>query len=98
LDYDKIVGVNEFPKSNIKYFPNPLTNNSILNITIAKSDNYNISIYDSNSKIITLVHNGYLAEGTNKFNLNTTQYSNGTYFCRITNKNYSETLKIIIEK
>jgi hypothetical protein len=93
-----ITGVKNNALSDSKNTPNPFMNQTEIKINIPKSNNYKIEIYNTVSKLIEQIHNDYLEQGEHKFLWNSANYPTGTYFCRITGKDYSVTLKILLQR
>lgn len=62
------------------------------------SGKYKISISDINSKVLEVLHEGFLEQGEHKFQWIPNGVPSGVYYCTITGQNFSKTLKIILEK
>ncbi|GAB1371889.1 hypothetical protein MASR1M45_19510 [Candidatus Kapaibacterium sp.] len=99
FDIEKYVtGVSIFSSKKSQIIPNPITNHVEIKIDIPRISNYVIQIFDSNTKLIENIYEGLLENGENTFIWDPSKYPTGTYFCRISGKNYSETLKILIQR
>ncbi|MCX7862277.1 MAG: endonuclease [Bacteroidales bacterium] len=71
----------------ITLYPNPVT--TVLNISIANNDTFQIIIYDVYGKIV--YHNVCIKQTL----INTESYTNGTYILQLQSKNYSVFYKFI---
>jgi len=78
--------------------PNPIKNSTEIVIPILRNGYYDITIFDNNSEKLDVIHNGFLESGKHSFIWDATKYANGTYFCIVNGQNYSDTLKILIQR
>jgi hypothetical protein len=86
---------------NISTYPNPINTEVNINIEQSifssetddiKTKEYNVILYTIDGK--ELINSNIKG---NKVQLNTKQYANGIYFLKVSNLNYSKTIRIIIE-
>ncbi len=100
FDYLKIITGIGLTETNVKDLikPNPTNNISEINFFLPFSGNTFISINDANSSVIEILFNGFLEHGQHKLQWIPKGVPSGIYFCNITAKNFSKTLKIILEK
>ncbi len=80
---------------NFSVFPNPLTENSVLNISLKNNSNISYKIYDVFGKVIESKNIGVLDAGNHQIDLNTGNLGKGIYFITICNENESTTIKVI---
>lgn len=85
-------------KTVAQVIPNPNSNQLKILISILESNIYNIDIYDSNSKLINKIFDGFIEKGEKTLNWDSSNYPSGAYYCIIKSKNYSDTLKIIVQR
>ncbi|MBS3999472.1 MAG: T9SS type A sorting domain-containing protein, partial [Desulfobulbaceae bacterium] len=85
-------------KQSLTASPNP-TNNSIkISFNLPISGLTNVEISDINSRIIRKLHTGFLELGQHSFDWDTKAIPAGIYFCKISSKEFNESVKIIVEK
>ncbi|MGA2297910.1 MAG: 5'-nucleotidase C-terminal domain-containing protein [FCB group bacterium] len=65
--------------------PNPCNEQAFINFNLSNNGNYSLSIINSLGQIISNVNLGYLSSGNNQYNIDTKNYSLGSYNFRITN-------------
>ena len=82
----------------VSVIPNPANSNTTLVINSYEAINIRIEIVDINSKVVELFRNVQISQGKNEILWNTKNLSSGVYFCRISDKTFSKTFKIILEK
>ena len=83
---------------NISLYPNPAQNEATLAVSLLKSSVVNVTVYDVTGKIVSNVFNGNLNEGETKLAINTTDFSNGMYYAKISTDSVVETIKMSISK
>ncbi len=100
FDYLKVITGIGLTETNVKDLikPNPTNNISEINFFLPFSGKTFISINDANAKEIEILYNGFLEHGQHKLQWIPKGVPSGIYFCNITAKNFSKTLKIILEK
>ncbi|HRH10092.1 MAG TPA: T9SS type A sorting domain-containing protein [Bacteroidia bacterium] len=80
-------------------FPNPSADQTSLYITTAQATAVNIHVFDVTGKIVSVVAKDLkLEEGTNEFNISTTELTSGVYFVSIESGAGREVVKLIINK
>ncbi|MBI5217318.1 MAG: T9SS type A sorting domain-containing protein [Bacteroidia bacterium] len=80
------------------FYPNPLTDNSVLSFNVLKQDRVSVEIYDVLGKKISTVVNDRLNAGNYTYNLSReTFYSSGVYFVKVMLGNQLITKKITVE-
>ena len=83
----------------IKSYPNPFNPFTEFEIVINEPNNFNIDIFDTNGKIIKrLLKDEYLTNGTYHFSLEAENLSSGVYILNISNRKYSDSLKLLLQK
>ncbi len=83
---------------NINLYPNPTQNEATLALSLLKSSIVNVAVYDVTGKIVSNVFNGNLNEGETKLAINTSDFSNGMYYAKISTDSIIETIKMSISK
>jgi len=63
--------------------PNPFNSTTILNYSIDKPSNYNLTIYDISGRKVRNIFDNYLAPGNYSVNFDGSTLSSGIYFARI---------------
>ncbi|MCO5252320.1 MAG: T9SS type A sorting domain-containing protein, partial [Candidatus Kapabacteria bacterium] len=85
-------------KQSLTASPNPTNSSIIISFNLPKSGLTNVEISDINSRTICKLHTGFLESGQHSFDWNTKAIPAGVYFCKISSKEFNETIKIIVEK
>jgi WD40 repeat protein len=98
LDLSKITSVSNNSKNDFLISPNPGNNSVNISFHLPKAGKTQVEILDLNSNQISLLHAGFMDAGNHNLNWLTKGIPTGVYFCRITSKSFSKTLKIILEK
>lgn len=78
--------------------PNPATNNTTINYSIANANNIIIEVVDITGKVITTINEGARAAGHYSVELNTANLTNGVYFYTLTAGQNKLTNKMVITK
>jgi len=100
LYQSKLVGIpeNSIKKQEVSIYPNPGTGMADITFNNSLSGNYRVEIFNNSGILINKLFNGFLDTGNHEFQLNTGNYTNGIYFCKITSSKTNLTYKIIISK
>jgi hypothetical protein len=99
INYDLAAGIEEVSLfGNIILYPNPAQNEATLVLSLLKSSVVNVAVYDVTGKIVSNVFNGNLKEGETNLFINTTDFSNGMYYAKISTDSDVETIKLSISK
>jgi len=78
----------------ISVFPNPITDNSVVAITMSKASKATIMVSDMTGKVI-LKQNKDLVTGVNKFSLNSMIFISGYYQITVATDDTKQTIKIL---
>ncbi|MDT8412360.1 MAG: T9SS type A sorting domain-containing protein [Vicingaceae bacterium] len=97
FEYSDLVPVNvEDVISNPTIYPNPITNNGVLEFNTNSTEVTVVTIYDVSGRIV--MSNQHLTnKGINKIQLETSELTNGMYFISLKNGNNKTNLKLIKE-
>ncbi len=98
INPDVSSSVNEPFKQSITVSPNPTNSSIIISFNLPKSGLTNVEISDINSRMIRKLHTGFLESGQHSFDWDTKSIPAGVYFCKISSKEFNESVKIIVEK
>jgi len=80
----------------LKVYPNPLTEKSILEFAVIKQGHINLSIFDIQGRKISTLLDENLNIGTHKIPLATKILTNGVYFCRLVTEQGVANQKIVV--
>lgn len=97
FDYSDLVAVDV--KSNIDglyIYPNPVTNNGLLNFSADRDGQFEVTIYDVTGRKV-LFENYTVKEGENNIELPTSSLKQGMYFVYLGNENEQTNIKFIKE-
>ncbi len=78
-----------------KLFPNPTNGPSNFSIYVNEPAQFQIDIYSISGQKINEIHSGDLNEGRHQFDVELTNYTNGTYLIKIWSEKQEETLKLM---
>ncbi|MCF8296757.1 MAG: T9SS type A sorting domain-containing protein [Saprospiraceae bacterium] len=89
-----IVSVN----SNLVVYPNPVVNNTNVSYTLQNSSKVLIDVYSITGKLMKRVNLAQMPSGTHKYNLDCSEFANGTYIVQMITGETKATAKIIVQK
>jgi hypothetical protein len=101
LDY---VGIKEpdnpvaIAKSELKIYPNPVTDNMNIEYNLNKSSNIMINIYDITGRIIKSIDLSNQPSGNHKFIIDCNSFYSGTYFVQLIAEKEKVSAKFIVFK
>lgn len=80
-----ISSLNDLPRnySNVKFYPNPLSQSTLMVMRDGKVGNYELKLYDVFGKEVAV----YRIHNSNSFKLNRGNLSSGIYLYKVTNEN-----------
>lgn len=77
--------------------PNPMTEQTQINLEVVNTGNYNVAISDVTGKLISTVHAGTLSFGNHRFNVSKEQLpSAGIYFVQVDNGQGRQVQKLVV--
>jgi len=79
-------------------YPNPFNPVTNIKFSISKSSSVRIAVYDINGKEVDVLVNENVNSGTYQVSWNAQRFSSGTYFCRMTANDFSETRRMTLIK
>lgn len=79
-------------------YPNPFNPSTKIRFEIPKQVNVKIDIFDVTGKLVEEIVKGLFEQGTYEVNWNSEGRPSGTYFCRLTTEDFSETKIMILLK
>ncbi|MES2592493.1 MAG: T9SS type A sorting domain-containing protein [Bacteroidota bacterium] len=93
-------GINEKGNDNatIGLYPNPVTNDATMNVSLKTAEKVMIIIYDITGKALVNVFAGEMNTGMNSVKVNTSALTSGIYFTTISSDNFSKTVKFVVAK
>ncbi len=102
----KIVTTNEeltgnFDRPNkitVDNYPNPFNPSTTILITLLKSQELSVEIYNSLGQKIQTIRTGKFSAGSHSFRFNADHLSSGVYFVRVYGTNYQKTHKMLLIK
>lgn len=95
-----VVGLEE-NQANITFLnntPNPATNSTRVNYSIANAGDVTLKVVDITGKVVATVNEGVKAAGAHSIELNTAEFTNGVYFYTLTAGQNQLTNKMIVNK
>jgi len=106
FETDRLVGIDEVADNDevenktkvdqIRFYPNPATNQTVFNLNIKEvRSTVNLKVYSLSGQLVINRNLSNLRQGNNQVDLNLSSLSNGTYIVRIVNGNNVSTGKLI---
>ncbi len=83
---------------NLRNYPNPFSNNTIISFQLSKPNNVKLQIFDISGNMIQEVVNQHQDKGNYQYEFNTSGNYSGIYFCRLITEDEILTHKMIIMK
>lgn len=84
--------------NNVNVYPNPITNNAIVDFNLAEANNVSIVLVNTIGQVVITTDLGKMNAGAQNYSLNASSLSNGLYFLNIKVGNYTITKKVTINK
>jgi hypothetical protein len=84
--------------SEMTVYPNPFNLSTTLTITLAKSANVHVAVYDIRGVLVTRILNGFCQAGQHQLLWNASQVSSGVYFFKLTAGNFVQMRKMMLVK
>lgn len=98
--YDPALSVNEIADAGLSFsaFPNPAINSSIVSISLPHSQEISLELFDAQGKLVKLITNEKVSEGTHQYNVSLLNISEGVYFYKLVTENASYSKKLVVIK
>ncbi|MGD1847328.1 MAG: M43 family zinc metalloprotease [Salibacteraceae bacterium] len=92
------VSVNEINTSirNLAVYPNPLTEESVLEYDLSEPGNLNLEVTDLFGRTVRVIAQGSHSIGNHRYAIPNQELSSGVYFIRLTHGNETQTLRAIV--
>lgn len=90
----------QFPNEYILYqnYPNPFNPVTKIKYSLPKSENIKLIVYDIQGSEVKVLENGFQEAGDKEAAFDATGLASGIYFYKLTIKNLSATLKMVLQK
>lgn len=85
-----------FGDFNMHIFPNPVSENSVIQFELATAQKVNLTIFDTEGRKIKTLLSGTQMNGKHTVLLAGIPLSNGVYFCRLTTEEGEESLRFVV--
>ena len=92
------INENEMANNNVNVYPNPVTNNAIVNFSLSEPTKVSITLLNALGQLVLNKDFGMMNAGIQNYSLDAASLSNGLYFLNIKIGNSNETKKIAINK
>ena len=79
-------------------YPNPFNPVTYIDYAIPETDYINLSVYDINGKLVEILDSGTKSAGYYTISWNAFNVPSGTYFIRLSSRNYNATRKVSLLK
>ncbi|MEA3446014.1 MAG: T9SS type A sorting domain-containing protein, partial [Bacteroidota bacterium] len=83
-------------ENNFEVYPNPVTQNSTIYLSLKKEDNVLVDVFSSDGKLIKNIISSKLKSGNHSFNLNIPELKQGVYFITLKTDNRIATKRIVV--
>ena len=94
INSDNVVAGN-ISRSSI--YPNPASEETTIEFTLAKTTRVSLKVFDMNGKSINEIFNGIMQSGEHSVKLNVDQFPKGIYLVRMITESGTENLKLIVQ-
>lgn len=84
-------------KAKVTLLPNPVNDNTKIEVSLSEAANVELSIYSLNGNIISNISSGYLSKGITMLKIDGTNYSNGAYILLINISGEKKVIKMIVQ-
>jgi len=100
LDTALVTGYNEVEKydTRLLLYPNPAANKLIIHISLSKSQNISLKIFDISGRLVTTLADKVFESGENEIVWNTAQLKAEVYFLQFQSDVFTQTEKLIVTK
>lgn len=83
--------------SNLKLFPNPLTQESKIEFSLKEAGSVNLEVIDLFGRVVTTVASGNHGAGTYRYDIPSERLSSGIYLVRLTRGTEVQTLRAVLQ-
>lgn len=95
---DEILPGALWPGGSMKVWPNPAGNTTHIQFTLPERKNYSVELYSMSGQLMQVIYKGTAAKGQlQTYELNTSRFTNGIYFIKLTTDNKVITQRIVIQ-
>jgi hypothetical protein len=84
--------------TSLSTYPNPFATTNTLEVSLAKTADVNVGVYDLLGREVAHLANGSFSAGTHALAWNATGFRNGTYFYRVQVGSETRTLPVVISR
>lgn len=79
-------------------YPNPFNPTTMINFSVSRDGNVNITVYDALGKAVEVLVDGYKQAGNYRVIWNASRFASGIYFYRMRSNNFTQIRKMILMK
>lgn len=94
------VGVNDEAAiiQGISLFPNPSTQNTVLEFSLKENDRIKIRVTDLTGKELEIINDAFLQKGKYRFSINVFNYKTGLYLCELQGTSGKTMMKMVVKR
>lgn len=92
------VAESETSASEVKIYPNPINENSLLEFTLPTPQQVRVDVLDMNGRVVFQIIDELFPSGLNKLILGSLELSSGNYLCRIQSKDLNQQIPVIVAR
>ncbi|MHB8261736.1 MAG: S8 family serine peptidase [Bacteroidia bacterium] len=100
--YDKtLADINELNNSNsllMAVYPNPANNSSMITVSLTRTQQVSLELYDAQGSLVRTITKGQLTEGKNQYQVSLSDIADGVYFYRLITEDGICEKKLIVIK
>jgi flagellar hook assembly protein FlgD len=78
--------------------PNPFNSNLLVRFDVKQKSSVTVTIYDSKGGLVKRLYDGVAAAGVQQFQMDGSNWSNGTYFCEVVIGKERMMRKLVLQK
>jgi hypothetical protein len=95
LNDDKTSAAIKQLKTNLKVYPNPVTDITKLNYTLFKNSDVSVEVYNISGKLMKTIREKNVAKGDQSIEIDASDLSNGSYIVKFSAGSVNETIKFV---
>ena len=85
-------------KTSLEVYPNPVSNSTTITFPVEQSQHVEISIYDLNGRLVTMLTDASFEKGNYEMTWNAADVNAGIYFLQFQSGENQEKIKLVVTK
>lgn len=90
---------NSLTANGLTAYPNPFTDRATIKFTLTKTEDYNVSLYDMQGRLVKQLKAGTAKAGeVNQVSVENRSYAEGMYFIKLKTKSNTQTMRLSLKR